>query len=269
MKRQSLQLPPCIASIVGEQRCFDENTIGMSDSSVLIFDDMVLKIEKQCPESNQEHTMMKWLQGKVPVPKVLCSTCENGINYLLMSKADGLMSCSEKYMLQPDVLTSALAESLKVLWSTDISDCPCLSTIDPKLELAEARVKNGLVDPAKCDPRTFSEEGEGFRDPQDLLDWLKANKPDEELVLSHGDFCLPNVFLKDGHLNCFIDLGRCGIGDKWNDIAILCRSLNSNFRGEYGGRVYDGYRDELLFNHLGITPDDAKMRYYRLLDELF
>ena len=59
------------------------------------------------------------------------------------------------------------------------------------------------------------------------------------------------------------------IGDKWNDIAILCRSLGSNFRGEYGGKVYNGYSEDMLFERLGIAPDRKKMEYYRLLDELF
>ncbi|MGN0355627.1 MAG: phosphotransferase [Muricoprocola sp.] len=32
--------------------------------------------------------------------------------------------------------------------------------------------------------------------------------------MSHGDFCLPNVFFKDGRVEGFIDLGDTGVGDK-------------------------------------------------------
>jgi len=259
-------LPHKIAELV-KDRSFDENTVGMSDSRVFTFDDMVLKVEKHSPESEQVHTMMKWLQGKLPVPKVLASESENGTDYLLMSRAEGQMSCSEEYMLRPDLLTDIMAESLRLLWSVDVSDCPCSNSAQRRLELAEYRVDHGLVDVTECDPETFGSNG--FRDPRQLLDWLRDNIPEEETVLSHGDLCLPNIFVKDGRLSCFIDLGRCGAGDKWNDIAILCRSLRSNFRGEYGGKVYSGYSEDMLFERLGIAPDRKKMEYFRLLDELF
>ena len=261
-----MYLPHNIAKLVGGLS-FDENTVGMSDSRVFTFPDMVLKVEKHSSESEQVHKMMKWLQGKLPIPRILGTASENGTDYLLMSKAEGQMSCAEEYMLRPQLLTDIMAEALRLLWSVDISDCPCSNSAQRRLQLAEYRVENGLVDTEECAPDTFGKNG--FRDPRQLLEWLKENIPEEESVLSHGDLCLPNVFVKDGKLSCFIDLGRCGVGDKWNDIAILCRSLGSNFRGEYGGKVYNGYSEDMLFEHLGIAPDRKKMEYFRLLDELF
>ena len=86
------------------------------------------------------------------------------------------------------------------------------------------------------EPTTFGEGG--FRDPEHLLMWLEENRPAFEPVLSHGDYCLPNIFLENGTLKGFIDLGRAGIGDKWNDIALCYRSLKHNFDGTYGGKVY-------------------------------
>ena len=108
-----------------------------------------------------------------------------------------------------------------------------------------------------------------FKDAEELLSWLKENKPSYEPVLSHGDFCLPNVFIKDGKLSGLIDLGNTGTGDKWMDIALGYRSLKHNFDGTYGGKVYEGFRPEVLFEKLGIEPDMEKIRYYILLDELF
>ena len=67
----------------------------------------------------------------------------------------------------------------------------------------------------------------------------------------------------------FIDLGRGGIGDKWNDIALCYRSLKHNFDGTYGGKVYEDFHPDMLFEKLGLEPDWDKIKYYLLLDELF
>ena len=55
------------------------------------------------------------------------------------------------------------------------------------------------------------------------------NQPKEELVFTHGDYCLPNSFIKDNKTVGFIDLGNAGIADKWQDLALCIRSLEHNF----------------------------------------
>jgi len=93
--------------------------------------------------------------------------------------------------------------------------------------------------------------------------------PEEEQVLSHGDFCLPNVFGMKERVSGYIDLGKMGIADKWCDIALCYRSMSHNYSGRYHGRSYTDFDDLLLFRELGIEPDWEKIRYYILLDELF
>ena len=46
---------------------------------------------------------------------------------------------------------------------------------------------------------TYGEKG--FSSPQELLKWLKDNKPNESYVLSHGDYCLPNIFIDDNKIS--------------------------------------------------------------------
>ena len=87
-------------------------------------------------------------------------------------------------------------------------------------------------------------------------------------MLSHGDFCLPNVFIEDGRVSGLIDLGRAGTADRWQDIALCLRSLRDNARGRFG-TVCPGFDEELLLRRLGMAPDREKIRYYLLLDELF
>jgi kanamycin kinase/aminoglycoside 3'-phosphotransferase-3 len=192
---------------------------------------------------------------------------EEGVDYLLMTRVTGKMSCDEEYMKNPRLLTRLLAKALQMLWKIDISACPIQWALKEKLEAAKKCVEQGLVDVENTEPGTFGEQG--FRDPQELLDWLCAHQPAEELVLSHGDFCLPNIFLEGEHVAGFIDLGRTGVADRWQDIALCYRSLKHNFEGKYNGISYEGFDSGMLFEELGIEPDWEKLNYYILMDELF
>lgn len=259
-------LPEQIKNIIGN-RSFSLDDTGMSDSSVFIFDDMVLKIQKDSAFVKNEHAMMNWFENKEFVPKCLYNHTENGINYLLMSKISGKMACDEEFMLFPSLLIDNLANAFDQLWSTDISRCPVKNDLSTVLPMAAYRVEHGLVGEEDAEPGTFGKDG--FKDPQELLEWLYDNRPDEDFVLTHGDFCLPNIFIEDGKFSGFVDIGRMGVADRYQDIAICLRSLRSNFSGRYGGKIYGGFNENDFFKAIGIEPDWDKIRYYILLDELF
>ena len=239
----------------------------MSGARVLMMDDCVLKIAPYCRKNEETVEVMRWLEGKVPVPKVLAFEREADRQYLLMSRVPGKMACDPFCMERPETLISGLAEALMLLWSVDVSDCPRKRDIDAELKEARDRVGRHLADPGKADPSTFGKGG--FKDPEELLSWLENNRPPYDPVLSHGDLCLPNVFFDGGKVSGFIDLGETGIGDRWRDLALCYRSLCRNAEGAYGGKVYPDIRPQQLFEALGIEPDPGKLRYYILLDELF
>ena len=268
---------------------FRIDDLGKSGSRIFLFDDCVLKCErilhpadmeagsihdaaaaKEAPfQEDQDQTVevMRWLNGKLPVPEVLAYEKDEKYRYLLMSRIEGAVACDPYHMEHPKEMIPILADALKLLWSIDISDCPRKTDIDTVLAEAEYRVRNDLVDLSDTEPETFGEGG--FKDAEELISWLKDNKPSYEPVLSHGDFCLPNVFIKDGKLSGLIDLGNTGTGDKWMDIALGYRSLKHNADGTWGGKVYPDIRPEELFEELGIKPDWDRIHYYILLDELF
>ena len=80
-------------------------------------------------------------------------------------------------------------------------------------------------------------------------------------ALIHGDYCLPNIMGNQDEISGFIDLGRAGIADIWQDIALCMRSMHRNF----GTRKYE----EMLLECLGKKQDNEKLEYYILLDEMF
>ena len=246
---------------------FFTDKIGMSDSSVLIFDDAVLKIQNDSSILKDESLMMDWLKNRISVPEIICNITESGKNYLLMSKINGKMSCDDEFMKNPKQLVFVLADAIKTLWNVDISDCPIKNDLSTVLKAAEYRVEHGLVDVDDAEPETFCKGG--FKDPQQLLGWLYDNRPEEDFVLSHGDFCLPNIFINDDGFSGFVDIGRMGVADRYQDIALCYRSLKHNFSGKFGGKSYGGFDEKMFFDALGVEPDFEKIRYYILLDELF
>lgn len=262
-----MYLPEGIKKLVAEESCKADD-IGMSEASVLFFGDKVLKVQEYNGEAENEYGMMLYLQGKLPVPEVYAHETAGGKSWLLMSKCPGQMACAHEYMMDPVTQCRMLADGLKRLWSVDISDCPSDQRLIHKLEQARYNVENNLVDLDNVEPDTFGEKG--FRDPEALLQWLCANRPEEEPVLSHGDFCLPNIFGGGEKAAGYIDLGKTGIADKWCDIALCYRSLSHNYSGKYHGTDACADLDDMhLFRELGMEPDWEKIRYYILLDELF
>lgn len=263
---EKITLPKRISDHV-KGRAGTSDSIGLSGGTVILYDDMVLKIEKHSETIESTVRMMKWLNGKIPVPKIICQEQQDDMSYLLMSRIQGKMSCDTYYLEHPHELTSLLAEGLQMLWRVDISDCPYERGLVEELKQARYNVEHGLVDVSRCEPETFGENG--FASPMHLLEWLEEHQPACEPVLSHGDFCLPNIFLQDGRISGFIDLGDAGIAEKWKDISLCYRSLKHNFDGTFGGKVYPDFRPDMLFEKIGIVPDWEKLHYYILLDELF
>lgn len=261
-------IPKVIRDFLGDEP-YSRNTTGMSGSEVLIFQKYVLKIQPRTIETDNEDAIVKWLGGSIPVPEILMYHVENGTAYTLMSRLEGKMLCDEEFLTSPQRLIRLAADMLRMLWAVDVNECPLrASRLDERLKAARFNVENHLVDLDNVEPETFGPGG--FKNPEELLAWLEQNRPQEDIVLTHGDFCLPNLFVNEGKICGFIDLGKMGPADRWQDIAIVLRSLKSNFSGEYnGGKAYFQFEPYMLLDELGIEMDEEKNRYYKLLDELF
>jgi aminoglycoside phosphotransferase len=66
---------------------------------------------------------------------------------------------------------------------------------------------------------------------------------------------------QSGQFIGFVDCGRTGLADRYQDLALASRSVGSNFGSEWVQHFFDAY---------GVTdPDETKLCYFRLLDEFF
>lgn len=261
-----MNIPVSIKRRIGFRKA-NLDKLGCSEAQVLLFDDMVLKIEPDNPGADNEHRMMRWLQGRLPVPQILEEACVDGVRYLLMSRMPGANLCDEAILDDQERLAGLVAEGLHRLWDADIGGCPTDRTLEQKLHEVEARLRQGLVTVGNASQKDTYGPG-GFSSPAHLFDWLVKHSPPEEKVLSHGDYCLPNIFFDAHGLTGYIDLGDAGVADRWVDIEKAVWSMWANTTGQFGGKRRD-FDSRLLFDALGMPCDHDKLRFYGLLSELF
>ncbi|MGL4831001.1 MAG: phosphotransferase [Propionibacteriaceae bacterium] len=77
-----------------------------------------------------------------------------------------------------------------------------------------------------------------------------------DLVVCHGDAANPNwVFNAQGEGIGAIDVGACGVGDRWYDLADAIRSLTRNFEAVPN-------RTQIFLDAYGIELDEAKLEYF-------
>ena len=257
-------LPSSIAAILGTQNGKMDG-LGKSGAQVLLFDDYVLKIRPVEDPDTADVQILQWLAGKAPVPQVAAHEVWNGRDWLLMTRIQGKELCKPDIMTRPALLLDCMAEALHILWSIPVTDCPFERTVADNLSHAERAILTGRFDPSDCEPETFGPGG--FENPQALLNWLKKHQPAQDRVVTHGDFCLPNLFTDGKKFTGFIDVGNTGAGDRWMDLALGWRSLKHNSDGHYG-KIYPNIDPDDLFRAAGIPKDEEKLRYYILLDEL-
>lgn len=88
--------------------------------------------------------------------------------------------------------------------------------------------------------------------------------PGDRAVVTHGDFCAPNVFADPETLKFsgVLDLARLGLGDPYVDVALMVSSLSGNLNPQYGGPP----AARRFVNAYGADPEDPRIKLYRDLD---
>lgn len=242
--------------------------IGCSGAAVTEYPACVLKVQEDCNVSANEYHMLRWLQGRLPVPRIIAAAHEDGRRWLLMSRMPGTYLCTEALLDDQIRLAELCAHALRTLWAVDTAGCPASRTLDDKFREIDEGLRGGWITPEQAgDPSIYDVHSGGFASPAALFDYLVKHRPQEELTLTHGDLCLPNIFADHHGLTGFIDVGLAGVADKWVDIEKCLWSMEANTTGFFGGKARPFDR-RLLFDALGMAPDDDRLRFYSLLDAL-
>ncbi len=246
---------------------WQENTIGCSNSKVFYikgissYTNAYLKVmDSSNEELEKDAKILEWLKDKLPVPEVYYYEKYDGREYLLISEIEGFDASNFQNISDPKKLVTILAEGMRLIHNVDITNCPFNQTLDVKIADAKKNVENGFVDEDDFQPEHLG------RTAEEIYKMVLDKRPrTEDLVFTHGDYCLPNIIIRNKKLSGFIDLGRSGIADKYQDIALLVRSLKYKFKVDNPQVLID-----IFFEKYGLSDIDySKIEYYILLDELF
>jgi aminoglycoside 3'-phosphotransferase-1 len=204
-----------------------------------------------------EMTRLLWLADHLPVPAVVHFDRTPDEAWLLMTAVEG-RTADQMLEAQPDRardIVDALVRFLRQLHAIPTATCPFNSVHAYRLGRARARIDAGLVATDE-----FDDERTGWSAEQvwDAMQALLPLAPDP--VVTHGDFSLDNILMRDGAVVGCIDVGRVGIADRYQDLAILWNCL-----GEF-----DASLQERMFERYGIADRDSrKLHFHLMLDELF
>ncbi len=257
-------VPASLSSLVAGYQ-WARDLVGQSGGAVYRLDgkpdapDLFLKHGRDAlaEEITSEMVRLRWLAGYISVPAVTHFVGAADEAWLLMTALPGQTAYQllEAQPAEQIAIVDALASFLRQLHAIPLGDCPFTSDHAYRRARARERIDAGLVE-----EDDFDAEREGWSAEQvwDALQTLMPLAPDP--VVTHGDFSLDNILLRDGAVVGCIDAGRVGIADRYQDLAILWHSL-----GEF-----DPCLQERFLARYGIAdPDRGKLHFHLLLDELF
>ncbi len=236
---------------------FVEIKLGMSGARVFRLEDgnesLFLKFAQVSNDPDPafsiraEADRLQWLRSKnLPVPKVELFLEDNNLEYLLMTSIPGRDASQPWQSDQIPSIIAKIAVDLRTWHDTNTDDCPYHLTLETRIAQARARTKNASL---KLELETL----------------LEHAPKTEDLVLCHGDPCLPNVLLNDElEISGWIDLGRAGVMDRHWDLALIVDSLEVDMNPQFNGwseRFLELYGLEVV--------DRETLAFYAKFDCLF
>ena len=228
----------------------EEITIGCNSKVYRIRKKSKVFYLKIADHLSKESIMMDYLKDKISIPEKVFYEKYNGKSYILSKEVKGEMLCSEYYIEHPIEGIDIVIDAFNHLYNIDYSDCVVDETIDTKIKEIESRfskIKNEDIKKEVLDR---------FHTKENILKYLKGNKPKQIIGFTHGDMSLPNIYALDHHFNGLIDVGNAGISDIYYDLVVCEMSIERNYGKEYVDVFYD---------KIGIEKDEFKSDYYRIL----
>ena len=196
---------------------------------------LYLKTRRGDSHLETEYLMLKWINQRVHTPEPLYYSKENSTEYLLTTEITG----TPTYQVPPterETAVKILANTLKQIHSLGTAGCPVVHSVDKWIEFLK----------------------EKDIDISSLGDW----RPVENPVFTHGDYCLPNIIVKDGMLSGVIDWDYAGLADPYVDLVSCIWSIRYNYGEEADTLI------PFFLKTYGVELDQAKYTFYKKLNEL-
>jgi aminoglycoside phosphotransferase len=200
-----------------------------------------IRIGDKLERLRHEAEVLKWIGGRLQVPRVVYSMTDGEFSFLLTEEVPGTPIYKVPEGERMDAVLAA-AEGLARIHEVDPRGCPYTRDLKSRLEKAGAR--------------HLTEEGKA------ALDELREAPPAERLVFTHGDYCLPNVLVEGRVLRGVIDWDYAGLSDRYTDFASVAVSIQYNFP-EQAEHLIDAF-----FAAYGEEPDVGKLGAYIDLQQM-
>ena len=215
-----------------------------------------LKLVRRGPEPKlrAERDRTAWAAAYLPAPRVLDYGDDGDVEWLRTEGLPGVNAIDDGLRSDPRRLIPLLAEGLRQFHSLPVNDCPFDARLHVALPAVERRVADGLVA-----LQELHAEHNVTSAGQALARLAQLRPEREDLVVCHGDYCLPNVLIDHGRVSGYVDLGALGVADRWADLAIATWSVTWN--------CGPGWEDDFLDSY-GVQRDKDKIAFYRLLYDL-
>jgi kanamycin kinase len=219
-------------------------------------------------ELTGEADRLRWLgECGIAVPDVVEVVADSDVVALVTRALPGISAAEDWPTDQLGAVVDAVADTLRGLHALLVSTCPFDRSLSVTMTAARAALEHDEVDLTDLDPERSGWTG------QQLVAELEATRPAvEDLVVSHGDYCLPNIVLDPGTVSVtgLVDLGRTGLADRHCDLALMARSLSSPANPSYGPAMAQRFLRRYAEPgdvDIDIDIDSARLDFYRLLDE--
>jgi len=219
---------------------------------------LFLKINKYSGDLffNHEYEMLKWLRDKISVPDVIYHSKNSDHEFLLLTEIPGKVSYEVFSKSDIETNLKILAKGLQSFHTLHMGGCPNKANIDKMIQYAKERLEQGLINSKNFDVRWK------HKTPYELFDDVNRLKPKRiDKVVTHGDYCLPNVLIKNKELSGFVDLGSAGINDRYCDFAAISWSISYNFGQKWLSYFFEQYG--INYNEI----DRERMLFYQMLNE--
>lgn len=205
------------------------------------------------PPLEHEADRLRWARAHLPVPHLHgTGRTRSGGTWMLTRALPGEDATRSPLARSPDRLVSALARGLRRFHATPVDPCPFSLRLPDALALAEDRVRRGVVIPS----RHFHPEHAHFSATEALRELVRTPPSSEDLVVCHGDYCLPNALLEGEEVTGFVDLGGLAVADRWWDLAVATWSVTWNLGPGF---------EPLFLEAYGAPLDPERLLFYRLL----
>lgn len=241
---------------------FSQDAIGKSGNSVFRLDapgqpPLIAKIFDGSSKlaAAREYARLNWLcSAGIAAPQALNISNTKTSCWLIMECVPGCNAVASND--EPATKVSAVAEALIRLHALSTSTCHYDETLSVKIASARENILNGLVE-----EHDFDEDHRHMNAHQLFAELMSIKPTVEDIVVVHGDASLPNFILTDGRLSGVVDCGKIGLSDRYQDLAICCRSIRLN--------LGDEWVDPFLRAYGLVSLDNERLQFYRMLDEFF